>query len=97
MAQHLHCWRCRMVVPMLDEEEWAQIYPHLSRVPEPEACDAALASYEEITGFRETNINAVWHHRETLYGPACDQCGKPLRTPRARFCAACGAARSQAS
>jgi hypothetical protein len=97
MAQDLHCWRCRMVVPMLNEEEWAKMGPLLSEAHKPEAHNAALALYEELTGSRETNINAVSHHRVSLYGPACDQCGKPLRTPRARFCAACGESRCQNS
>ena len=97
MAQDLHCWRCRMVVPMLDEEEWAIIHSLLSEAYKPKSHSAALAAYEEITGFVETNINAIWHHRRSLYGPACDTCSKPLRTPQARFCAACGAAHSQTS
>jgi hypothetical protein len=25
--------------------------------------------YERITGFRETNANAIYHHRLSLYGP----------------------------
>ncbi len=49
-------------------------------------CDA----YEKITGFKETNHNAIMHHRISLYGEACKNCGKPLRTPRVAFCAACG-------
>jgi hypothetical protein len=52
---------------------------------------SALNKYRELTGFDETNVNALWHHRRSLYGPPCAACGKPLRTPRARFCAACGA------
>ena len=28
-----------------------------------------LAEYVRITGFRETNINAVFHHRSSLHGP----------------------------
>jgi hypothetical protein len=51
----------------------------------------ALEKYFEITGYRETNINALWHHRLCMFGPPCSLCGKPLRTPRAKFCAACGA------
>lgn len=50
----------------------------------------ALAFYRELTGFDETNVNALHHHRISLYGPPCAACGKPLRTPRARLCAACG-------
>jgi hypothetical protein len=50
-----------------------------------------LARYYEITGFRETNPNAVGHHRLSMYGPPCSSCGKPLRTPRAKSCDACGA------
>jgi hypothetical protein len=56
-----------------------------------------LDAYERITGFRETNPAAIWHHRVAQYGPPCAACGKPLRTPRARMCAACGASRTEAS
>jgi hypothetical protein len=57
----------------------------------------ALRLYEKLTGFRESNVNAIWHHRVTLYGPRCAVCGKPLRTPSASFCAACGAKRADNS
>ena len=53
-----------------------------------------LDEYNQITGFGETNPDAIWHHRASLYGPPCHLCGKPLRTPEARFCAACGAVRA---
>jgi len=49
-----------------------------------------LEMYRLLTGFEETNPNAVLHHIAELYGPPCPQCRKPLRTPKARFCAACG-------
>ncbi len=55
---------------------------------------AVLEKYRELTGFEETNINAVWHHHVSIYGPPCAACGKPLRTPRAKLCAACGTARA---
>lgn len=54
----------------------------------------ALDLYQRLTSFRETNPNALWHHRMSLYGPICASCGKPLRTPEASFCAACGARRT---
>ncbi|HEY5994527.1 MAG TPA: hypothetical protein VIU46_08010 [Gallionellaceae bacterium] len=51
----------------------------------------ALEAYFGLTGFRETNSNALYHHRLSLFGPICRACGKPLRTPQARHCAECGA------
>ena len=32
MAKTLYCWRCGMDIPMLDEEDWREIYPALSRI-----------------------------------------------------------------
>jgi len=55
---------------------------------------AALDAYGKLTGFKETNANALFHHRLCLYGPPCESCGKPLRTPQARFCAACSCERT---
>lgn len=52
---------------------------------------ALTAGYELFTGEPESNPNAVWHHVVSQYGPPCAQCGKPLRTPQAQLCAACGA------
>lgn len=52
---------------------------------------SALERYFQITGFRETNPDALWHHRLSLFGPPCGVCGMPLRTPQAKLCADCGA------
>lgn len=52
----------------------------------------ALAEYFRLTGFPETNGNVLFHHRLALFGPPCRRCGKLLRSPRAKHCAACGAA-----
>ena len=49
----------------------------------------ALAIYEALTGFREKNADALYHHRLSLYGPECPGCGKLFRTPQARYCAMC--------
>ncbi len=51
---------------------------------------AAREKYEQLTGLRETNVHAIWHHRASMYGPPCKSCGKPLRTPQAKLCAGCG-------
>jgi len=61
----------------------------LKNVSLPERFSAMLVRYEEMTGYRETNPNAVMHHRLSLYGPPCARCGKPLRTPRAKLCGSC--------
>jgi hypothetical protein len=55
----------------------------------------ALERYFEITGYRESEPDNLWHHRADIYGPPCSICGKPLRTPRAKICAECGAPAKQ--
>jgi hypothetical protein len=104
------CWRCRMDVPMLDEEEFdvvSNLYSQsmsatkefrkrhnipLSGAPINELFRPVREAYKQMTGMDEPNENAIMHHRISIYGPPCECCGKPLRTPRANFCAACGKA-----
>jgi len=78
---------------MLDDEEFqAAMSKHVKGVPkgDPKAEFApVLEEYQRITGFRETNFLALWHHRASLYGPPCSKCGKPLRTPQAKLCGSC--------
>jgi len=65
----------------------------LHETPRSTIYQPALDAFEKITGFHETNVNALYHHRVALYGPPCHKCGRPLRTPRARRCGACMALR----
>jgi hypothetical protein len=51
---------------------------------------AVLNKYLEITGTPAANISDIWHHRLSLFGAPCQNCGQPLRTPQASFCANCG-------
>jgi len=87
-----------MEVPMLDESEFATV-PELYSLgmrtarkggSRQEQFKALLDHYNGITGFDETEPNAIMHHRISMYGPPCEACGKPYRTPQAKFCAACG-------
>jgi len=87
-----------MEIPMLDEDEYAQankLYLEGMRnvkfVKEEQLRFKALLDYyKNLTGFGETIPNAIMHHRIILYGPPCENCGKPYRTDKASFCAACG-------
>ena len=84
-----------MEVEMLDEEEFAkaaELYKaaFTNKGTREERMKPLLNYYKEITGFEEAEPNAIMHHRIAQYGPPCENCGKPYRTPLASFCAACG-------
>jgi hypothetical protein len=85
MVKLLYCWRCQMEIPMLEEHEAADVLDN------GRDQNRILRRYFEVTGFEETNANAVWHHVADLHCAPYSSCGKPLRIPRARKCAACGA------
>jgi hypothetical protein len=96
---------------MLDQNEWKRIGANpieaIKEYKEKHGVSLAAAKenapkeillrYKELTGFEETNVNALWHHRVELYGPPCHVCGKPLRTPVAKRCVECGTVRSHNS
>lgn len=88
----LWCWRCKMDVPMLDEAEWKLVSNKMEfgKKSIRDTRPRVLAEYERLTGFKETNLNAVLHHRISYYGPPCPRCGKVLRTPVAYKCFECG-------
>ena len=94
--KELWCWRCKMVVPMLDEDEYAiasKLYSQkveMTSGPREDRYRPLLDYYFQVTGFKETEPNAIMHHRVSLYGLPCEKCGKPYRTPKATFCTACG-------
>lgn len=107
MPKTYFCWRCKIPVPMLTEDEWEELEPLLKKDIERikayrtetgvglrETLDTlhhdACERYFEITGFTETNPDALWHHRLSIYGSECTQCGHLFRTPEASFCANCG-------
>ena len=77
---------------MLDEDEWTRLAHAQDLSVSKTKSDRfapMLAEYNRITGFNETNPNAVFHHRLSIYGPPCKHCSKPLRTPQAKLCEAC--------
>lgn len=94
----LWCWRCQTDLPMLDEDEYTQaalLYANGMKNREAsgdrqERFKELLDFYFALTGYRETEPNAILHHRIAHYGPPCEKCGKPYRTNEAVFCAACG-------
>jgi len=81
---------------MLDEKEYQkalQLYKSgftSSGKTIQERMKPLIDYYYDLTGFAETIPNAIMHHRIAQYGPPCENCGKPYRTPLASFCAACG-------
>ncbi|MFY9646560.1 MAG: hypothetical protein WAK29_15370 [Terriglobales bacterium] len=76
---------------MLDDNEFSRVVSkqNLEKLNLKERFADFLTEYERITGVKETSPNAIWHHQLSLYGPPCKQCGKPLRTPRAKLCGSC--------
>ena len=81
---------------MLDDNEFAkakELYSQGFKNVKPDRFQPLLDYYNKLTGFEETEPNAIMHHQISQYGPACEKCGKPYRTSQASFCAACGSKR----
>jgi len=85
-----------MEVPMLNNEEYAiasKLYSKGLKVLKKnrqEHFKEVLDYYNDLTGFGETQPNAIMHHALEYIGPDCECCGKPYRTPKAILCVACG-------
>jgi hypothetical protein len=62
-----------MNIPMLDEGEATYVFERTSSDRFPEWEKRILQRYLAITGFNETNVNAVFHHLIGLHGPPCGQ------------------------
>ena len=92
MPTTLYCWRCGIEVPMLSDAEWQMLRRECQNAGSLDY-EALMTGYEELTGFKEKNPNAIFHHIITSHGPPCKKCGRPLRSQRASFCASCGEGR----
>lgn len=85
-----------MEVPMLNEKEYviaSKLYTKgfkTLREGRQERFKELLDYYNDLTGFGETEPNAIMHHAIALFGPDCENCGKPYRTSKAKLCVACG-------
>jgi hypothetical protein len=82
-----------MEVQMLDDHEFKiakGLYSEGFRRTKPDRFQPLLDFYNALTGFNETEPNAIMHHQISQYGKSCEVCGKPYRTPLASFCASCG-------
>ena len=78
---------------MLDDNEFKkaqELYSQGFKNAKSDRFKPLLDYYNNLTGFGETEPNAIMHHHISLYGPICEKCGKPYRTSSASFCAACG-------
>jgi hypothetical protein len=50
----------------------------------------AIRKFHQMTGLMLDQAHYIWPLRASMYGPPCPSCSKPFRTPRAKWCAACG-------
>lgn len=94
----LWCWRCKIEVPMLDDNEFKkakELYSLGFKNAKADRFQPLLKYYNDLTGFEETEPAAIMHHQISQYGVICKVCGKPYRTPNAVFCVACGDTKDQ--
>lgn len=81
---------------MLDDEEYSEIHRLYLRCAQDNSrsltdrSQPVTDAYSKLTGAEPTHHNVIMHHQISVYGPPCQECGVPLRTPKASFCAKCG-------
>ena len=107
MAKRRYSWKLKRDAWLLDEAEWAEIAPLISKgiewikaYREREGVslvdakrafpDRAGRRYAEMTGECLWSADEIYSVRMADYGAPCPECGKPLRTTRARICLECG-------
>jgi hypothetical protein len=62
----------------------------LREAPLAEFYGPVREAYARITGVVGIDPRHMLTHRIAAFGPPCAHCGRPLRTPKATFCASCG-------
>ncbi len=85
VVAHVHR-QCTAAVKAYREQHGAT----LANTPRADLMRPVLETYRELTGVNAGDPDHVLKHRLALIGPPCTACGRPLRTPQASFCAACG-------
>lgn len=68
----------------------------LEETPLDELYRPVRETYEEMTGASGYPADEIRKHRLALCGPPCRSCGRPLRSPQAQWCVACGERRQVA-
>jgi len=80
-------------MPMLDDDEYKRVTSLFNAGSQGNVNERifgpAILEYQRITGTRETNPLVIYHHVLSMYGSPWVNCGKPLRTPRAKLCGSC--------
>jgi hypothetical protein len=74
---------------MLDDDEFTGVSALLNTGTEGGTRERMfgplLSEYVGITGIRETNLNAIYHHVLLIYGPHYTHCGKPSELRERQF------------
>jgi len=75
-----YCYKCKQDQPFLEDHELLELSQAVTQVKE-----SGIDYFAELEALKKGNQHAL-----SRLGPDCLDCSKPLRTPRAKFCAECG-------